>query len=126
MNTFVDGLNELNCGIINGGRVGVFRMDPSHLFYIECIEMDRRWMKNNLRRTSSTREKVVYLVKYRRFFLGSGSLWGSTIPPTQPTPHKSTHSNLMCDIFGVRGFIFIHSVTNSRKCGTSSVFQNQD
>jgi hypothetical protein len=74
-------------------------------YFLECNKMDRRWMKINLRSTSSTQEKVVYLVKYQ-FFLLSGSIWGSTIPPTGPTPHKSTHSNFNVWYFLHSGFYF--------------------
>jgi hypothetical protein len=69
-----------------------------------CNEMSRWFENNNIQRTSLAREKVVYLVKYA-FFLGAGTLWVSTKPPTLPGPHKSTGSNFMCGIFGYGCFI---------------------
>jgi hypothetical protein len=58
-----------------------------------CNETSRRFENNNIQRTSLAREKVVYLVKYT-FFLGAGTLWGSTKLPTPTDPHKCTRSNL--------------------------------
>jgi hypothetical protein len=69
-----------------------------------CNETSRRFENNNIQRTSLARENVIYLVKYA-FFLGAGTLWGSTKPPTPLDPHKSTGSNLMCGIFGNGCFI---------------------
>jgi hypothetical protein len=77
-----------------------------------------RWKIKYLYRTSSTREKVVYLVKYR-FFKGFGTLWEAIKPPPPPTPHKSTHSNLMCGIFGDWCFVSRKSVPDFRKSPNS-------
>jgi hypothetical protein len=83
--------------------------------------MDRRWKTIISERTSLTQEKLVYLVKHT-FFQRYGTLWELLKPPTGPTPHKSTHSNLMCGLGDVQWSTCHYTIPESRKSGTSSNF----
>jgi hypothetical protein len=73
--------------------------------------------KNILTHLFNTRKAS--LSSEARFFQGFGTLWGSIKPPTGPTPHTSTHSNLMCGLGDVQWFACYYTFPDSRKSGNS-------
>jgi hypothetical protein len=82
--------------------------------------MDRQWEINKLMTHLFNARKAGLSSKATFFFNGFGTLWGSVKPHMPPIPHKSTHSNLMCGLGGVRWFACYHTFPDFRKSDTSS------